>query len=215
MSEPRLIDDIIRADPEFMSVLGTVYKALQTGELKHEDVYAYSRAENIGNFERLVALFDAGNLFRAQKMDFDSWLKAVDYGKATEKAANEGRFRDPTPIRAKKAADKFSESGFTDTVVVDGGTQAWVDAGLPVERGAKSVLPLDRQVQLSVGILIITGVLLSHFVNPNWIWLSGFVGAGLTMAGATGFCPLRNVIAAMPWNQKGKCCGGGSSCCSC
>ena len=86
MRESRLIDDIVRADQEFMSVLGTVYKALQTGELKHEDVYAYSRAENIGNFERLVALFDAGNLFRAQKMDFDSWLKAVDYGKATDAA---------------------------------------------------------------------------------------------------------------------------------
>lgn len=84
MREFRLIDEIVRADPEFMSVLGTVYQALQTGELKHEDVYAYSRAENIGNFERLVALFDAGNLFRAQKMDFDSWLKAVDYGSDVE-----------------------------------------------------------------------------------------------------------------------------------
>ena len=84
MSEPRLIDDIIRADPEFMSVLGTVYKALQTGGLKLEDVYAHFRAENIGNFERLVALFDAGNLFRSQRMDFDSWLKASDYGSDVE-----------------------------------------------------------------------------------------------------------------------------------
>lgn len=117
-------------------------------------------------------------------------------------------------VRAKKAADKFAEAGFADTVVVEGGTQAWIDAGLPVERSTKAVLPLDRQLQLTVGALVITGVLLSHFVNPNWIWLSGFVGAGLMMAGATGFCPMRNLIALMPWNQKGKCCGGGS-CCSC
>ncbi|MCX6968156.1 MAG: rhodanese family protein [Verrucomicrobia bacterium] len=116
--------------------------------------------------------------------------------------------------RAKKAAAKFAEAGFADTIVVEGGTQAWVDAGLPVEQGAKSVLPLDRQLQLTVGALVIAGVLLSHFVNANWIWLSGLVGAGLMMAGATGFCPMRNLIALMPWNQKGKCCGGGT-CCSC
>ena len=117
--------------------------------------------------------------------------------------------------RAGKAAAKFAEAGFAEAVVVEGGTQAWVDAGLPVERDAKgSALPLDRQLQITVGTLVIAGVLLSHFVNPNWIWLSGFVGAGLTMAGFTGFCPMRSLIAVMPWNQKGKCCGG-SSCCSC
>lgn len=116
--------------------------------------------------------------------------------------------------RAKKAAEKFAQAGCADSVVVEGGTQAWVDAGLPVERGAKSVLPLDRQLQLAIGALVIIGVLLSRFVNPNWVWLSAFVGAGLMMAGATGFCPMRILIAKMPWNQKGKCCSGGS-CCSC
>ena len=118
-------------------------------------------------------------------------------------------------VRAGKAAAKFAEAGFTDTVVVEGGTQAWVDAGLPVERSAKgTAIPLDRQLQLTVGSLVVTGVLLSHFVNPHWIWLSGFVGAGLIMAGATGFCPMRSMLALMPWNQKSKgCCGG--SCCSC
>ena len=79
--------------------------------------------------------------------------------------------------RAKKAADKFAEAGFSEAVVIEGGTQAWEDAGLPVERDAKAaVLPLDRQLQLVIGALVVTGVLLSNFVNPNWIWLSGFVG---------------------------------------
>lgn len=116
--------------------------------------------------------------------------------------------------RAKRAAEKFAEAGFSETVVVEGGTQAWVDAGFPVEKGVKQILPLDRQLQLTIGALVVVGVLLSHFVNPNWIWLSGFVGAGLMMAGATGFCPMRILIARMPWNQKGKSCCGGSCCCS-
>ena len=120
-------------------------------------------------------------------------------------------------VRAKKAADKFAAFGFSECVVVEGGTQAWVDAGFPVERSAKQVLPLDRQLQITVGCMIIAGVLLGHFVNHNWIWLSGFVGCGLLMAGTTGFCPMRNLIALMPWNQsqpKGSCCSTNGSCCS-
>ena len=120
-------------------------------------------------------------------------------------------------VRAKKAADKFAAFGFSECVVIEGGTQAWVDAGFPVERSAKQVLPLDRQLQITMGCMIVAGVLLGHFVNHNWIWLSGFVGCGLLMAGTTGFCPMRNLIALMPWNQsqpKGSCCSTKGSCCS-
>jgi len=118
--------------------------------------------------------------------------------------------------RAKKAATKFAEAGFPETVVIEGGTQAWVDAGLPVDQTAKAVLPLDRQLQLAIGAIVLTGVLLAYFVNPAWIWLSGFAGAGLIFAGLSGICLMRSLIACMPWNQAGKnsggCCGG--SCCS-
>ncbi|XHR29285.1 MAG: rhodanese-like domain-containing protein [Chthoniobacteraceae bacterium] len=118
-------------------------------------------------------------------------------------------------VRAKKAATRFAETGFEETVVVEGGTQAWVDAGLPVVREKSSVLPLDRQLQITIGTLVVIGVLLARFVNPNWIWLSGFVGLGLIVAGCTGVCLMRSLIALMPWNQRrggGNCCGG--SCCS-
>lgn len=115
-------------------------------------------------------------------------------------------------VRAKQAAEKFAAVGFPDCLVVEGGTQAWADAGYPVTRGERTVLPLDRQMQLIIGLIVLTGVLLSHFQNPAWIWLSGFAGCGLIFAGLTGICPLRSVVAQMPWNQggakaKGTCCG--------
>ena len=112
-------------------------------------------------------------------------------------------------VRAKKAAGQFAAAGFNDCAVVEGGTQAWVEAGLPVERSEKQVLPLDRQLQLTIGTIVLSGVLLAHFVNPAFIWLSGFAGAGLIMAGTTGLCPMRSLIAMMPWNQgqaKRSCC---------
>jgi rhodanese-related sulfurtransferase len=103
--------------------------------------------------------------------------------------------------RAKEAAAKFAAAGFENCVVVDGGTQAWADAGLPVERGAQTVLPLDRQVQIAIGSIVLVSVLLSQFVNHAWIWLSGFVGCGLIFAGLSGVCMLRMLMARMPWNQ--------------
>ena len=115
-------------------------------------------------------------------------------------------------VRAKKAAERFAAVGFDDCVVVEGGTQAWADAGLPVERGERSVIPLDRQLQICIGSMVLAGVLLSYFLNPAWILLSGFAGCGLIFAGLSGICPMRMVIAKMPWNHgcgisKGTCCG--------
>jgi rhodanese-related sulfurtransferase len=113
--------------------------------------------------------------------------------------------------RAKTAAQKFASVGFDDCLVVEGGTQAWADAGFPVERGERNVLPLDRQMQLFMGSFVVAGVLLS-LLNPLWIWLSGFIGCGMMFAGLSGICPMRSVIAKMPWNQasgdsKKSCCG--------
>lgn len=105
--------------------------------------------------------------------------------------------------RAAKAAERFAAAGFHDCLVIEGGTQAWVDAGYPVNRSASKVLPLAQQLQLAIGAIVLSGVLLSHFVNYHFIWLAGFAGAGLTMAGLTGFCPMRILIAKMPWNQSG------------
>lgn len=104
--------------------------------------------------------------------------------------------------RAGRAAEKFARAGFNDCVVVEGGTAAWASAGYPVNRTKRRVLPLDRQLQMVMGIIVLTGVLLSILIHRNWIFLSGFVGAGLIFAGTTGLCPMRSLIARMPWNQE-------------
>ena len=49
--------------------------------------------------------------------------------------------------------------------------------------------------------MILLGVILGTFVAPEWYALSGFVGAGLIMAGVTGFCGLARVLMKMPWNK--------------
>jgi rhodanese-related sulfurtransferase len=107
--------------------------------------------------------------------------------------------------RAKQAAAKLEQSGFEQCCVVEGGTSAWAAAGLPVNRGSSRVISLERQVRIAAGFLVLSGVLLSQFVNPAFIWLSGFVGAGLIFAGATDWCGMGMLIARMPWNQGSSC----------
>lgn len=58
-----------------------------------------------------------------------------------------------------------------------------------------------QQVQIAAGSLVLAGVLLSQLVAPAWIWLSGFVGAGLVFAGVSGFCGMARLLAVMPWNR--------------
>jgi rhodanese-related sulfurtransferase len=112
--------------------------------------------------------------------------------------------------RAKRAIEKFERAGFEGCVLVEGGTQAWMDAGLPVIRGESRVLPLIRQVQIIVGCLCAVGALLALTVNPWWAVVPLVMGCGLLCAGLTGFCGLAVVLTKMPWNR----CAQGKSCCS-
>lgn len=107
--------------------------------------------------------------------------------------------------RARKAADLLSKSGFTTPIVIEGGTQAWVDAGYPVTRdttGTKgATISLERQVRIAAGALVTTGVVLSLLVHPCFIGLSAFVGIGLMVAGITDWCGMALLLAKAPWNR--------------
>jgi len=107
-----------------------------------------------------------------------------------------------TDKRAAIAAEKFAKEGFNNTVVVEGGTEAWVKAGLPVNRGAGKIISLERQVRIAAGSAVLVGVLLAYYVDPAFIGLSAFVGAGLVFAGITDWCGLGLLLAKAPWNGR-------------
>ena len=121
-----------------------------------------------------------------------------------------GKVRKDQPIyllcrsgqRAAKAADKFEREGFAKAIVVEGGTLAWIEAKLPVIHGRTRVISLERQVRIAAGAIVLTGALLAFFVHPGFIWLSGFVGAGLVFAGITDFCGMGLLLAKLPWNKR-------------
>ncbi|MBI1312562.1 DUF2892 domain-containing protein [bacterium] len=102
--------------------------------------------------------------------------------------------------RSSKACEAFLAAGFTNIVNVEGGTKAWEEGGYSVVRGRKAV-SLERQVRIAAGSLVLLGATLGYFVEPYWIGLSAFVGAGLIFAGITDTCGMGMMLAKMPWNQ--------------
>ena len=102
--------------------------------------------------------------------------------------------------RATQAAEKLLAAGFNNAVVVEGGTLAWEQAGLPVTRGKKAI-SLERQVRIAAGMLVLVGAALALFIHPYFITLSAFIGAGLLFAGITDTCGMAMLLARMPWNQ--------------
>lgn len=88
-----------------------------------------------------------------------------------------------------------------NVLVLQGGTDAWQEAGLPVVGNRRARLPLMRQVQVVVGPLALAGSLLAVFVNPLWAIVPAVIGAGLTVAGTTGFCGMAKLLGLMPWNR--------------
>lgn len=121
-------------------------------------------------------------------------------------ARSHGERTDPIYIvcrsggRGKQACGKFLTAGYENVVNVEGGTAAWETAGLPVVRG-RSFISLERQVRIAAGSLALLGVALAWLVDPAFVALTAFVGAGLIYAGVTDTCGMALILAKMPWNQ--------------
>jgi rhodanese-related sulfurtransferase len=92
-----------------------------------------------------------------------------------------------------------------------GGIEAWKAAGLPVKTGGGgSAISVLRQMQLTVGTMVLAGTALGFWVSPWFFIVPAFFGSGLIFAGASGFCGMMVVLSKMPWNRVAS--GGGAAC---
>lgn len=108
-----------------------------------------------------------------------------------------------TGTRSQFVADRLRAAGFQRVVHVDGGTNAWLAAGLPIVHGERSVISLERQVRIAAGALVLLGVLGGALIDPVAYWVAGIVGVGLAYSGMTNICGVSMLLARMPWNQAG------------
>ena len=105
-------------------------------------------------------------------------------------------------MRTTANCDRLAGSIDGEAFLLEGGLDAWSAAGLPLEVNRKAPLEVMRQVQIAAGVLVLAGVSLGFLVHPGFFGLSAFVGAGLTVAGLTGFCGMARLLALAPWNRR-------------
>jgi rhodanese-related sulfurtransferase len=109
-------------------------------------------------------------------------------------------------IRARQAADRLRQSGFENLYLLEGGTEAWMKAGLPVQRCGHAI-SLERQVQIAIGTLLVLKVLFGFTVHELFFAVIPLIGAGLIAAGITRWCGMARLLAMMPWNRRTDCSG--------
>ncbi|MEU8251563.1 rhodanese-like domain-containing protein [Nonomuraea sp. NPDC048916] len=103
--------------------------------------------------------------------------------------------------RAAKAREALEGAGLTDVAVLDGGMNAWIAAGAPVNRGRQK-WSLERQVRLTAGGIVLASVVAGAWVPAATI-VAGLVGAGLTIAALTDTCAMGMLLARLPYNRGG------------
>lgn len=119
-----------------------------------------------------------------------------------EAAGGEVIFHCRSGMRTTAQAGALAGAAGAAAYMLEGGLDAWKRAGLPVEKDARAPLEIMRQVQMTAGGLVLLGVGLGLAADPAFYGLSAFVGAGLVVAGATGWCGMAKLLAAMPWNRR-------------
>ena len=103
----------------------------------------------------------------------------------------------------RKSADRERfqcSAGYDNIVLLQGGTEAWEKSGFPMRRIGNAI-SLERQVQITIGTLLILKVVFGFTVHEVFFVLAALIGAGLITAGVTRWCGMARLIARMPWNH--------------
>ncbi|MET0547418.1 MAG: rhodanese family protein [Caulobacterales bacterium] len=128
-------------------------------------------------------------------------LSSIDLHDFDRERGKVAIFHCKSGMRTQANAAKLLARGFKQAYFLDGGLEGWKKAGLPIHANRKAPLEVMRQVQITAGSLVMIGVILGTLVHPGFYGLSAFMGAGLTFAGATGWCGMATMLKAMPWNR--------------
>ena len=147
---------------------------------------------------REPAEYEADHIARALSMP----LSTFDATKLPPANGKKRVFHCVAGIRSAKACAKAQAADPAATLYnFDGGLPAWKAAGFPTQNGNRRCLPLDRQVQLTLGLCLLLSSVLAATGYAFFIWITGLIGLGLIIAGLTGFCGLAMLLARAPWNR--------------
>lgn len=127
-----------------------------------------------------------------------SAIETIDLGLASDKdVVFMCRTGNRTDVNCRQLAGRVDAPAF----VLEGGLEGWKKAGLATRLDKRRPIELMRQVQIGAGSLVLLGAVLGTLVHPAFWAISAFVGAGLLVAGVTGFCGMARLLSLAPWNR--------------
>ena len=56
-------------------------------------------------------------------------------------------------------------------------------------------MKMENMIRIIAGSLILISLALAHFVHPNWLWFTVFVGANLLQSGITKWCLMETILS--------------------
>jgi len=68
-------------------------------------------------------------------------------------------------------------------------------------------MTIHRILRLAAGFFVLLSLALAHFVSPNWLWFTAFVGLNLLQSAFTDWCPLMTMLkkAGLPETGADRC----------
>jgi len=104
--------------------------------------------------------------------------------------------------RSHRAAEKLLDAGYAEVTHLKGGIMAWRSQGMPIKANKNAPISIMRQVQITAGSLVFFGTILSLIGFPQFMFLTGFVGAGLMFAGISNTCSMANLLSMLPYSKQ-------------
>lgn len=68
-------------------------------------------------------------------------------------------------------------------------------------------MTLHRILRAVAGFFVLLSLVLAHYVSPNWLWFTAFVGLNLLQSAFTDWCPLITILkkAGVPEAKNASC----------
>lgn len=56
-------------------------------------------------------------------------------------------------------------------------------------------MKMEDMIRVIAGSFVLISLALAHYVNPNWLWFTVFVGVNLLQSGITKWCLMEMILA--------------------
>lgn len=53
---------------------------------------------------------------------------------------------------------------------------------------------MERMLRGIAGAFLLLSLLLAHYVSPNWLWFTAFIGLNLLQSAFTNWCPMMWIL---------------------